>query len=49
MNHEGEASPRIVQIAGGQAEMMADCAAYNVDNGAEIIDINMGCPRQKSL
>lgn len=47
MNHIGEASPRIVQIAGGEAKLMADCAKYNVDNGAEIIDINMGCPAKK--
>ncbi len=45
--HEDEPSPRIVQIAGGDAEWLADCAQFNVDQGAEIIDINMGCPAKK--
>jgi len=47
MNHEGEPGPIIVQIAGGIPEMMADAARYNVDQGAQIIDINMGCPAKK--
>ena len=47
MNHEGEPGPIIVQIAGGIPEMMADAAVYNVANGAQIIDINMGCPAKK--
>lgn len=47
MDHTGEASPRVVQIAGFDPEMMADAARRNVDAGAEIIDINMGCPAKK--
>lgn len=46
-NHEGEVSPISVQIAGAAPKMMADAAKYNVDNGAQIIDINMGCPAKK--
>ena len=47
MDHHGEVSPRIIQIAGGDPKMMADAARHNVDHGAEIIDINMGCPAKK--
>jgi len=47
MDHQGEPGPVIVQIAGGIPEMMAQAAIYNVENGAEIIDINMGCPAKK--
>ena len=47
MDHEGEPEPVIVQIAGGIPQMMADAAIYNVDQGAQIIDINMGCPAKK--
>jgi tRNA-dihydrouridine synthase B len=47
MNHDGEPGPIIVQIAGGIPRMMADAAAYNVSRGAQIIDINMGCPAKK--
>ncbi|MRR50569.1 MAG: tRNA dihydrouridine synthase DusB [Rhodocyclaceae bacterium] len=46
-NHEGEVEPISVQIAGSQPAMMADAARYNVDEGAQIIDINMGCPAKK--
>jgi tRNA-dihydrouridine synthase B len=46
-NHEGEVEPKVVQIAGSDPEMMAEAAKYNVDKGADIIDINMGCPAKK--
>jgi tRNA-dihydrouridine synthase B len=46
-NHDGEPGPIAVQIAGTEAQMMADAAAYNIDRGAQIIDINMGCPAKK--
>src|SRR5690606_35652802 len=45
--HSGESEPRVVQIAGGDPEMMADAARRNVDAGAQVIDINMGCPARK--
>ena len=47
MNHEGEFGIRSVQIAGSEPKLMAEAAIYNVNHGAQIIDINMGCPAKK--
>ncbi len=46
-NHDGEVDPISVQIAGADPQMLAEAARYNVDQGAQIIDINMGCPAKK--
>jgi tRNA-dihydrouridine synthase B len=46
-NHEGEVDPISVQIVGADPKMLAQAARYNVDHGAQIIDINMGCPAKK--
>ncbi len=46
-NHDGEVDPISVQIAGADPKMLAEAAQYNVDQGAQIIDINMGCPAKK--
>lgn len=47
INHEGEMEPKAVQIAGADPVQLAECAKFNVDRGAQIIDINMGCPVKK--
>jgi tRNA-dihydrouridine synthase B len=47
MDHVGEPAPVSVQIAGTEPRVLADAARYNVDHGAQIIDINMGCPAKK--
>jgi len=46
-DHAGEVEPIVAQIAGAEATQMADAARYNVERGAQIIDINMGCPAKK--
>lgn len=47
LNHDGEAEPIAVQIEGGDVELLEQSAIFNVNNGAQIIDINMGCPAKK--
>lgn len=47
MDHAGEPEPIGVQIAGTDPQILADAARYNVDHGAQIVDINMGCPAKK--
>jgi len=46
-NHDGETEPRCVQIAGADPQLLAKAAQYNAENGAQVIDINMGCPAKK--
>jgi len=47
MDHAGEPAPVSVQIAGTEPRLLAEAARYNVDHGAQIVDINMGCPAKK--
>jgi tRNA-dihydrouridine synthase B len=47
MDHEGEPEPRVVQLAGADPAALAEAARLNVDLGAQIIDVNMGCPAKK--
>src|SRR5215470_16114148 len=47
MSHEGEPEPRVVQLAGADPEILAEAARLNVAQGAQIIDLNMGCPAKK--
>jgi tRNA-dihydrouridine synthase B len=47
IDHDGEMEPKAVQIAGADPHDLAECAKFNVDRGAQIIDINMGCPVKK--
>jgi tRNA-dihydrouridine synthase B len=47
IDHDGEMEPKAVQIAGADPAMLAECAKFNVGRGAQIIDINMGCPVKK--
>ncbi|WP_343074998.1 tRNA dihydrouridine synthase [sulfur-oxidizing endosymbiont of Gigantopelta aegis] len=47
LNHDGEAAPIAIQILGTEAQQMAAAAQYNMQHGADIIDINMGCPAKK--
>ncbi len=47
LNHDGESEPKAVQLAGADPAMLAEAARFNVARGAQIIDINMGCPAKK--
>jgi tRNA-dihydrouridine synthase B len=47
LNHDGEGEPKAVQLAGADPQMLAEAARYNVTRGAQVIDINMGCPAKK--
>ena len=49
LNHDGERAPVAVQLAGSDPQMLAEAARHNVERGAQIIDINMGCPGQEGL
>src|SRR3569833_2431099 len=48
INHDGEMEPKTVKIAGADPAMLAACARFIVERGAQIIDINMGCPNKKN-
>jgi tRNA-dihydrouridine synthase B len=47
INHDGESEPKAVQLAGADPAMLAEAARFNIARGAQIIDINMGCPAKK--
>ena len=47
LNHDGEPAPKAVQLAGADPAMMAQAARFNVERGAQVIDVNMGCPAKK--
>lgn len=47
LTHEGEPAPIAIQLVGSDPKLMADAARFNVDQGAQVIDINMGCPARK--
>ena len=47
INHDGESEPKAVQLAGADPAMLAEAARFNIERGAQIIDINMGCPAKK--
>ncbi len=47
INHDGEMEPKAVQIAGADPQLLAEAARFNVERGAQVIDINMGCPVKK--
>jgi len=47
LNHEGEPDPIAIQLTGADPDMMVEAALFNIDKGAKIIDINMGCPARK--
>jgi tRNA-dihydrouridine synthase B len=47
LNHDGETAPVAVQIAGGSVSLMVEATRFNIERGADVIDINMGCPAKK--